>query len=213
MRLTEDGNLEGTLKLVYTGLEAMYHRQEMRHADEVTRKKFLEDRIKNQVPINSEVELTSQPDWESSESPLVAEFRLTIPNWASSAGKHSTIPAGVFTAFEKHVFERENRIHPIYVDYPYEKEDDVTIELPAGWKVESVPPSKTIDGHVLIYSVKVENNQTTLRLTRKLTWKFLLLDQKYYTPLRNFFQNVRTEDDQQILLQPSAATAANEPHR
>ena len=37
---------------------------------------------------------------------------------------------------------------PIYVDYPYEKDDDVTIELPAGWQVSSLPPPQNVDGHV-----------------------------------------------------------------
>ena len=56
-----------------------------------------------------------------------------------------------------------------------------------------------------------KNNQGILHLTRKIRWNFLLLDQKYYTALRNFFQTVRTDDDQQILLQPSAASAAPDP--
>jgi hypothetical protein len=38
---------------------------------------------------------------------------------------------------------------------------------------------------------------------------FLLLDQKYYASLRNFFQTVRTNDEQQILLQPPPAAAVN----
>ena len=31
------------------------------------------------------------------------------------------IPAAVFTAVEKHIFEHANRVYPIYFEYPYEK--------------------------------------------------------------------------------------------
>ncbi len=121
LKLSDTGDLEGKLTLTYTGLEAMYHRLDVRHSDEITRKKFLEDRVKSQVPVAAEAELTNQPDWSSSETPLVAEFDLKIPGWASNAGKRVLIPAGVFTAGEKHTFEHTNRVHPIYFEYPYEK--------------------------------------------------------------------------------------------
>ena len=64
--------------------------------------------------------------------PLVAEFDLKIPGWVSNAGRRVVLPVGVFTGVEKHIFEHANRVHPIYFEYPYEKEDDVTIDLPAG---------------------------------------------------------------------------------
>ncbi|MGA2745337.1 MAG: DUF3857 domain-containing protein [Candidatus Sulfotelmatobacter sp.] len=209
LRLSDDGSLEGKLTVTYTGLEAMYHRQDVRNSDDVARKKFLEDRIQRQIPATAEVKLTNQPDWSNSETPLVAEYHLTIPDWASSAGKRTLLPAGIFTAIEKHVFEHVDRVQPIYVDYPYEKEDDITVELPAGWQVSALPTPQNVDAHVLNYSLKVDKDAAALHLTRKLTWNFLILEPKYYSALRGFFQSVRTGDDQQIVLQPAAASASN----
>ncbi len=209
LRLTDSGNLEGKLQVTYTGLEAMYHRLDVRNADAVARKKFLEDRVKNQIPVSAEVELTNTPDWNNSETPLVAEFDLSVAGWASSAGKRVLIPAALFTAIEKHTFEHSNRVHPIYVDYPYEKAEDVTVELPQGWQVSSTPPPQARDAHVLAYSLKVEKDGSTLHMTRKLAWDFLILEPKYYPALREFFQMVRTGDDQQVVLQAVAASAGN----
>jgi hypothetical protein len=55
----------------------------------------------------------------------------------------------------------------------------------------------------------VENGHTTVHITRKLTWDFLFLDQKYYGSLRKFFQTVRNDDDQQIVLEPTAKAAGD----
>jgi hypothetical protein len=209
LKLSDAGDLEGKVTVTYSGLEAMYHRLDVRNADEVARKKFLEDRLKNQIPAAAEVELTNQPDWSASETPLAAEFEIKISGWASSAGKRVVLPAGVFTGVEKHIFEHANRVHPIYFEYPYEKSDDLTIELPPGWHVDSVPTAHTQDGHVVLYSLKVENGKDTLHLTRKLTVDFLMLEAKYYPALRNFFQVVRTGDEEQIVLQPGTANASN----
>jgi hypothetical protein len=60
-----------------------------------------------------------------------------------------------------------------------------------------------------VYNLKVEDNQGTLHLARKLSVDVLILEQKYYKALRNFFQVVRTGDDEQIVLQPGTTAAGN----
>jgi len=209
LTLSDTGDLEGKLTVTYVGLEAMYHRLDARHADEVARKKYLEERATSQIAGASQAELTNQPNWSSSETPLVAEFNLKIPGWAANAGKKVMIPAAIFTAGEKSVFEHANRVHPIYFEYPHEKADDITVELPPGWQISSVPSPRNQDGHVMMYAMKVEQRPGALHLTRKLSIDVLLLEQKYYTALRNFFQMVRTSDGEQIVVQPGEIHARN----
>jgi Domain of Unknown Function with PDB structure (DUF3857) len=210
LKLSSDtGGLEGAVTITYTGLEAMYRRLDQRDSDAVARKTFLEDELKEQVPAAIEVDLTNKPDWSNSETPLVAEFSLKVPGWLSGAGKRAVMPVGLFTANEKRIFEHANRTQPIYFEYPFEKLDDVSIELPTGWQVASLPPAKKEDGHIVSYTLNVENNHETLHLTRKLNVDFLFLETKYYGALRTFFQVVRTGDEEQIVLQPGAATARN----
>jgi hypothetical protein len=209
LKLSDTGDLEGKLIVTYTGLEAMYYRVEERNADEVARKKYLEEALTSQIGAASEAELTNKPDWTSSETPLVAEFNLKIPGWASNAGRRVMIPDAIFTAAEKGVFEHANRIHPIYFAYPNEKVDDVTVELPPGWQVSSMPKPQEQDGHIIVYTLKVEKNPEGLRLTRKLSVDILLVDQKYYAGLRNFFQVIRNSDGGQIVLEPGEIHASN----
>ena len=209
LKLSDTGDLEGKLTLTYTGLEAMYHRLEERHADDVARKRFLEERVTSQIGVPAEAALINQPDWASSETPLVAEFNLKIPGWTANAGRKVLIPAAMFTVGEKKVFEHANRVHPIYYEYPHEKVDDITIEIPPGWQVDSVPPLQDHDGKIITYTLKVEQSPGTLRLTRKLSIDVLLLDQKYYAALRSFYENVRTSDGVQIVAVPGEIHASN----
>ena len=85
----------------------------------------------------------------------------------------------------------------------------MTIELPAGWQVTTLPAVQNQDGHIVVYSLKVENNKNVLHLTRKLNVDFLLIEAKYYPALRNFFQVVRTGDEEQAVLQPGVAITSN----
>lgn len=207
--LTDTGELQGKLTITYTGLEALYHRLEVRHDDDVERKKYMEERAISEIGVGAVAELTNKPDWTSSETPLVAEFDLKIPGWASSAGRRVMIPAAIFTAGEKGVFDHTNRVHPIYFDYPNVKADDITIDLPLGWHVSSLPSGKDQDGHVVRYTMKAEKTGETLHLTRTLTIDAMGLDVKYYGALREFFQGIRTGDAEQIMLQPGDIHASN----
>ncbi len=209
LKLSDTGDLEGVLTVTYTGLEAMYRRLHELHEDDTARKKYLEESLRDQIPAAAELELTSQPDWTASEKPLVAVLNLKVPGWASSAGKRALLPVGFFTAHEKHIFEHADRVHPIYFEYPYEKIDDITVDLPLGWQVGSMPTPKVQDSHLVVYSLNVENNKGSVHVLRKLDVGILLLEPKYYPALRNFFQVVKTGDEEQVLLQPPAASAGN----
>jgi hypothetical protein len=202
LALSETGDIEGKVTMTFTGLKAMELRRAERDDDDADKKKTLEDEAKSYIPAASSLELTNKPDWTSSSLPLIAEFKLKIDGWASAAGRKFMLPVGLFSADEKSVFGHAERIHPIYFAYPHEKDDDITITLPTGWQVNSTPKDSVQDGHVIFYSLKAENNKSSVRITRKLNMDVLLLEQKYYPALRNFFQLVRTTDEEQILLQP-----------
>jgi hypothetical protein len=209
LRLRDDGTLEGKLTIAFSGLEALYRRIEQRNEDEASRKKFLEDQVREYIPVGVDVELTNKPDWESSTEKMVAEYDLKVPGWASGAGRRALLPVGLFSATEKHLFDHANRVHPIYFYYPSAKIDDVTIDLPLGWQVSSLPPVQNLDAKAALYNLKVENNKGTLHLTRRLNMDLLMIEVKLYPALRNFFQVVRTGDEQQIVLQPGAEAAGN----
>ena len=209
LTLSESGDVEGKLTVNFTGLEALRLRLEERLEDDAHRKKALEDVAQEFIPSASEVELTNKPDWSSSEPPLVAEFNVKIPGWVSGTGRRAMVPLGFFSASEKHLFEHTNRTHPIYFRYPFAQLDDITLDLPLGWQVGSLPKPQVADAKVVVYNLKAENNKGTLHLTRKLSLDALLMDTKYYPALRNFFEIVRTGDDEQIVLQPVGTAAAN----
>ena len=156
-----------------------------------------------------EVELTNKPDWTHSSDSLIAEYKVKIPGWASGAGRRALFPLGIFSAGEKHIFEHANRIHPIYLDFPSQVQDEIAVTLPPGWQVSSLPAVQNRDGHIILYSAKAESEKGTIRVARTLSIDFLLLDQKYYPALRNFFQAVRTSDEEQIVLQPGSTSASN----
>jgi hypothetical protein len=205
LQLNDAGELEGKLVVTYTGLESSQRRIEFRLSDDAERKKFLEDEVREAIPVSCEVELTNQPDWKSS-TPLVAEYSLKVPGWVSGAGRRAMMPVGLFSAPEKRLFDHASRVHPIYFQFPFERSDNVSIQMPLGWQISTVPQIQKLDAKAIVYTLDAKNDNGTLRLNRNLNVEILALPVENYPTLRKIFQVVRADDEQQVVLQPGATT-------
>lgn len=208
LKLTPTGTLEGKITVTYTGHQALWRRQEERNEDDADRKQFLENQVKADIPSGIEVELRNRPDWDSSAQTLSAEFDLTVAGWAAGAGQRALLPVGLFSAQEKRAFQHAARIHPLYFSFPYETVDEVSIELPANWQVNSIPQPHTEDRKALVYSVSSEGHNGGLLLKRDLSVKMMLVEAKYYPSVHDFFQLVRADDEEQVILLTAKNTAA-----
>ncbi|HVI76991.1 MAG TPA: hypothetical protein VM715_02280, partial [Candidatus Acidoferrum sp.] len=81
----------------------------------------------------------------------------------------------------------------------------VTIAIPKGWTVSSLPKPQSFDVKACKYSLNADAKNDTVHLSRELMINISLVPVRYYPSLRQFFQNVRSADEQQIVLSPRAA--------
>lgn len=209
LHLDDSGSLEGTATLTFKGLSALWRRIDEHEEDAAERKAFLEREMKGYIPASAEAELTNKPDWDSAADTLVAEYHIKVPGWTSAAGHRTLLPVGLFSAGEKHVFEHAARVHPVYYHYAYQDHDDITIELPPGWQISSLPKSTNIDGKLCAYKSDAQNASGALHLNREFTVNILMLDARYYAALRNFYQQVSARDEEQVVLSGSEPAVGN----
>ena len=209
LKLDSEGTLEGKLTVTYYGVEAQTLRMEERSEDATSRKKILEDMVRESVPAAIEVELQNQPDWKSSSLALVSEYSFKVPGWVAGAGKRALLPVGLFSAAEKNVFEHEGRVYSVYFHYSYRKVDDVSIQLPLGWKLGSLAKPVEQDAKAAAYTMKTEDQAGSLHLTRMIRSDLMMVPKANYSALRAFFQMVRTGDEEQVVLQPGSSSAGN----
>jgi len=202
LKLTNRGTLEGKLTVTYTGLEALWRRLQQRNEDDAERKEFIEDQIKRDIPVGIDVTLTNEPQWDSSDDSLVVEYDLEVPGWAAAAGQRALLPVGLFGNREKHIFKHATRVHPLYFSFPYKTLDDITIELPKGWQVESLPAARNNNLKVLEFTSSAQSKEGSLHIKRELAVEMLLVDKKFYNQVREFFRAVKASDEEQIVIGP-----------
>lgn len=200
LHLTADASLEGTVTFTFTGLDALVQRLDERNEDDTGRRRRLEDDIKGAMGNAGEATLTNVPDWTNGEAPLVAIFDVKVPGWGRLAGTRALVPVDIFAGGNRHVFEHQTRIHAVYFHFPHQLEDDVTIDLPAGWTVSSVPQPGSSDIHVASCKWTADGTPTTLHVKRDFSIETLLIDAKYYGRLQDFYQTVRRSAEEEAVV-------------
>ncbi len=200
LRLDQEGAAEGDVSVTFIGQEALERRSVHREANEAGKRKGLEDEVKGWLPAGATVDLKGAPNWEESDRTLRAEFHLKIPNWASTTGRRLLVPIALFQMNERHPFPNAQREHPIYFQYPFQQFDEVKLEAPEGFQVESLPEPGNAVFPFCHYAILTSNQGESIRLERRLNMFEYLLKRDAYPTLRSFYDRVRAGDEGQVVL-------------
>jgi hypothetical protein len=167
----------------------------------------MEDEIKTWVPVGSTLKIESITGWASVNDPLVVKARLEIPALAAATGRRMLIPAGVFQTQSRHPFQSKDRKHPVYFRHAYMTQDDVTLELPSGWEVESQPAPRDSIQQFATFKTRALKNGNTLRLQRQFSIEGILFMSQYYPLVRSFYDSAKAADEEQAVLKAAASAA------
>lgn len=209
LTLAEDGTLKGQIIVELSGQEALSRRLAALKMDEFGRNKDFEDDIKGLLHPSAQVKLIKATGWEASEEPLVAEFDLEIPGYASLAGKRMLLPTGIFQAQQRNPFAPTERMHPVYFEYPYQELDNIRIKLPTGYQLESMPPEQkqNFPYGAILTSRGAQSGE--IFLGRGFQMESLFLPVEHYAGLREFYNKVQIVDEEQVVLRRANSTSAS----
>lgn len=203
----DHGMASGMVSLMFKGSTAMYRRQEAGKTDAEGRKKLLEDELRENLPGNAEISLTNSPDWDNPETPLIAQFHVSVP-FAVAAGKRLMLQQQFFEINEKPRFPSADRKNAIYFHVPWQEADEVHITIPSGMEVESLAPDDTIKLQYALYKVQHKQEAPDKIFSRR----DMIMGQGIFSPgeykeVKVFFDKVKADDDQPALVRLSQNAA------
>ena len=158
LTLDADGSVRGSLAVQYSGEDALELRLDALSTDDTGRRQSLQDDVRSVLPQGSSVKVTDVKGWDSSEDPLVATFEVQVPSFASSTGKRLLVPSYLLQPKQRDAFKHSERKYPVYFPYAFAEFDNITLTLPEGYTVETIPGKQDVDiGYARYQSISQSN--------------------------------------------------------
>jgi hypothetical protein len=212
LRLTEDGTLEGDVKIEYTG-QLAWEKKEYNDEDspaerEDTLRKMIKARMDTAEVTNIQIENVQDP-----VKPFIYEFHVSVPGYAQRTGKRLFLQPAFFERGVSALFNASARQNNVYFHYPWSEEDELTIELPAGFTLDNADaPAPFQSTNISAYKVTIGATKDQHTLVYKRSFFFggndaILFPVGGYELLRNYFDRLYKADNHTITLKQDAATA------
>lgn len=216
LRLLEDGTLEGDVSIEYTG-HLGFERKEYNDDDSpAQREETLRDGVKERMSTaeisNIKIENVTDPI-----KPFIASYHIRVPGYAQRTGKRIFLQPGFFEHGRSPLFSGSERKHPVYFHYAWLEEDEISIDLPAGYSLDNadapaaVTPEMTqgVSGHQV--KLAVTKDGRTLILNRRFFFggkNNILFPATSYGAVKHLFEIFHQSDNHTITLKQAATTAS-----
>jgi hypothetical protein len=209
LKLSEDGTLEGDIKIEFTGHSALVRKEDMDDESDAEREEGVRNEIKTQM---SAAEVTDIKIENVSDhvKPLILSYHLRLPGYAQRTGKRLFLQPAFFQYGRGPMFATGNRKYPIYFHYPWSEKDQVEFALPNGYAFDNAdaPAAFSATG-ISEYTPGISVSTDGTLLIYKRSFYFgdggaVLYPVEGYGQLKTFFDTLHKQDTHSIALKQKA---------
>jgi hypothetical protein len=210
LKVEPTGSVQGSVRFLLQGQDALYWRQLAMENDEDEVKKRFNEWMAGYLPEGVRGEFDHFLGLDDYGVKLMANVRVS-GNLGAATGKRFILPGMFFESKSRHPFVSvDKRSIPVDVHYAKVEEDDVTYRVPDGFVVESGPQMNDLNWpeHAAM-SITSNPGSGSVTVTRTLSYNYTILSPNDYQQLHDFYMKVATADQQQLILARKAGTAGN----
>ena len=196
-KLTEEGTLQMKVDTRYECFQQESLSYLINALSEKKMKEYLE---KNLSLSTYDINKFSYKETKS-ELPFIEEnLDITVPNFATITGKRIFITPNILNRSSTQITSDTLRKSDFVFDFPYRDKDEISIELPEGYQIESKPKDRKLETPFgkYILTTKLEGNKIIYsRLMEQFSGRFAPKMQK---EIVEFFKEVYSADRSRIVL-------------
>lgn len=192
-----DGTVSGSIKNQFTGNIALENRRDFSGLSESDTGEELKGRYK-QLSI-SEVAFENL---ENPYQPLKLNFNFSSQNFVEEINGNLYVSPLLFLCMEENPFNQEDRKFPVVYGYPSKKRYIVSINIPEGYKVESLPlgTKASMGDSVVAFKYLLSENSNKIQLSAEFSINRYFVSPEEYSDLKKFYQYMIDKEDEKIVL-------------
>ena len=209
LQLSEDGTLEGDVRVEYMGHFAVDRKEELDEESDTQREEAIREEIKGQMSA-AEVANIKLENVSDHTKPLVISYRVRVPGYATRTGKRLFLQPAFFQRGVQPLFATAFRKYPVYFHYPWSESDQVEFELPKGYAFDNADaPAGFASAGISEYKPSLAASTDGSLLVYKRSFFFggggaILYPVESYTNVKNYFDMVHKQDSHSIALKQTA---------
>lgn len=199
--INEEGLVEGLNRVKYENLQSIDYRTENSSLEE-------DKIISNIEQENDDIEILNfrLANLDKLTSPVNVMYKFEKEDGVEIIGDKMYISPLLFNAIDENPFKLEKREYPIDFGSPLERKFSVNIQIPTGYKVESIPETvgyKLTDNLAeFLYSVK--DNGGTIQVGVLVRVNKGIVPAANYDEFKSFYSQIVTKTMENIVLQKEA---------
>lgn len=194
--ITPEGGVKGMLRNQFSENAALEFRSEYLHRQEDAYLEQLEARM-NHIEIS---DYTRQGT--DLMKPVVESFSFTKNNAMDVINGDIHLTPMLFLTVGENPFKMDKRDFPVDFGYPRAYRYNVSIQIPEGYQVASMPESVNLAGQDGLCSFKYILSQrgTNIQIMAQSDFNHAVVPAEYYTVLKDFYQKLVEKQTEKIVL-------------
>ena len=208
LKMDETGVVTGKVDLKFTGAPALKWRQKALTDDKETVEREMKEHVEHMLPGGMDVKVVSIDKLDQYEEPLAVTLTIKGPI-GSSTGKRLLVTGDLFECNSKPTFTHDKREMAVFFPYRYSARDAIRINLPPGFKVESVPADKEVKlAKSAVYDIKATADGAGVTIRRNLLVGEIIYMPAEYPDLKSFYGQFEAKDQEPLVLKVAGSTQA-----
>lgn len=195
--VTPEGGVVGKTRRQYTDYNAMIFRN---NVDNVKEDSYLE-KLENE---NDKIEISeyNRLNEKEFELPTVENFSFTGSNLCEVIGGKIYISPMLFYTQKENPFKQEKREYPVDYGFPSSDKYNITIQIPDGYMVESLPEPVAIamEDNLGTFKFMAAVSQNTLQLVVTHQINAAIIPAEYYSMLQGYYKGMVDKVNEKIVL-------------
>ncbi|AXG73289.1 DUF3857 domain-containing protein [Flavobacterium arcticum] len=195
--LNSNGSIDGQIRVQYFDYNAYVFREAYLNVNQDNYLSGLEKKLGNAIV--SDYKLTNDKEYDK---PIIEGFSFQNNAGADVIGDKIYLSPMLFYTMKENPFKQEKRAYPVDFIYPRQDRYNISITIPDGYEVESLPESATVamDGNICTFRFNIAQRGNQIQMVINNDINVGRLNPEYYSDLKSFFNDVFVKQNEKIVL-------------
>lgn len=195
--ISAEGEVSGKIREQYFDYNALVFRERY---NGIAKESYIEKLEKRSTGLNiSEYDVQNSTDLSL---PIIENYSFTSANLVEGIGDKMYVSPFLYFARNENPFKQEVREYPVDFIFPHQDKFNVSLTIPNGYVVETLPQSKSVSlpDNLGNFKYVISNTGNQIQLLYTLDLNLAVIPAEYYLALKNFFKEMVNKQTEKVVL-------------